>query len=589
MIDRTAQAPAKLQRHGFTPGITAARSRSDQDMIISSHDLTPSNLEGIDVCIVGAGPAGITLACELDGSGLKVMLLEAGGFRANADALDFYRGTAAQPHPDPTQYRRTAFGGTTTLWGGRCVPLDPIDFEPREYISHSGWPVSYAEVAQYYPRALQYCDAGKFDFTVAGSLAKPSPTIGGFDPGGLVVADRIERYSLPTDFGKRYRERIARSPDVTAVLHARCVRLHKRAGDDAIGAVEMVDRAGRRQRLTPRAVVLACGGIEVPRLLLASDPEGRGLGNREDLLGRFYSCHFEITCGRLFANGAAVAFNFERTADGVYCRRQLGFSEDVQRQHRLLNMVFRLHFSDYADWRHGSAVMSAIYLARSTLPAEYRAILQHNRPPSGPPQRLAHARNVLRGLPQLCKFSADWLFKMRLARRRIPYTLVPNADGSFPLEFNSEQTPCASNRVSITGDADRHGLPRVHIDWRLCASDIDSAHRGFLLLRDAVNAHSGSRLELDEEVLQRRISDAPPLGGHHLGTARMASSARRGVVGPDCTVFGLPNLFIASSAVFPTSGYANPTLTIVALAVRLARHLRQELRRPGQPQASAPV
>jgi choline dehydrogenase-like flavoprotein len=558
-------------------------------MIISSHDLTPANLEGIDICIVGAGAAGIALACELDACGIKVMLLEAGGFRAHADSLDFYRGTAAEPHPDPTQYRRTAFGGTTTLWGGRCVPLDPIDFEPREYLSHSGWPVSYAEIAQYYPLALHYCDAGKFDFTVAGSLANPAPTIAGFDPGGLVIADGIERYSLPTDFGKRYRERIAHSRDVTAVLHARCVRLHKRPGDDAIESVEMIDRAGRRRRLLPRAVVLACGGIEVPRLMLASDPEGRGLGNREDLLGRFYSCHFEITCGRLVANGAAVAFNFERTTDGVYCRRQLRFSEQAQRQQRLLNMVFRLHFSDYADWRHGSAVMSAIYLARSALPAEYRAILQHNRPASGPSQQLAHVRNVLRGLPQLCKFSADWLFKTRLARRRIPYTLVANADGSFPLEFNSEQTPCASNRVSITADADRHGLKRVHIDWRLCAADIDSAQRGFLLLRDAINARSGSRLELDEAELHRRITAAQPLGGHHLGTARMASSARRGVVGPDCAVFGLPNLFIASSAVFPTAGYANPTLTIVALAVRLARQLRQEFRRDEQRQAGALV
>jgi GMC oxidoreductase len=554
-------------------------------MIISSRDLAPSNLQGIDVCIVGAGAAGITLACELDGSGLKVVLLEAGGFRLEADSLDYYRGTAVLPHPDPTQFRRSAFGGTTKLWGGRCVALDPIDFERREYLPHSGWPFGFAEIAQYYPRALEYCDAGRFDFTLAGSLADPSPTIGGYNPDGLVLTDRIERYSLPTDFGRRYRQRLARSADVTVVLHARCVCLHKRSGADAIESVEIVDRAGRRQRLMPRAVVLACGGIEVPRLLMTSDPAGCGLGNREDLLGRFYSCHFEITCGRLFANGAAVAFNFEKTTDGVYCRRQLRFSEDAQRHHQLLNMVFRLHFSDYADWQHGSAVMSAIFLAKSSLPAEYRAILQHGKPPSGTVPVLPHVRNVLRGLPQVLKFSGDWLFKTRLARRRLPYTLVPNADGSFPLEFNSEQTPCASNRVAITEDADKHGLRRVHINWRLCPRDIDSAYRGFLLLRDSINAGSGSRLEFDEAELHGRISSAPPLGGHHLGTARMASTARSGVVSPDCAVFGLPNLFIASSAVFPTSGYANPTLTIVALAIRLALHLKREFSRRGQRQA----
>jgi len=546
-------------------------------MIISSRDLAQANLEDIDVCIVGAGAAGITLASELNGCGLKVMLLEAGGFTPHADALDFYRGTAAKPHPDPTQYRRSAFGGTTRLWGGRCIPLEPIDFEQRQYVSHSGWPVSYAEIAQYYPRALAYCDAGKFDFTVAGSVASPPPTIGGLDNNSVVLTDGIERYSLPTDFGRRYRRRIAHSADVTAVLHARCVRLHARVGGDAIESLEIVDRAGKRRHLTPRAVVLACGGIEVPRLLMASDPAGQGLGNQHDLLGRYYTCHFETICGRLFANGAPITFKFEKTMDGVYCRRQLRFSEDAQRRHELLNMVFRLHFSEYADWRHGSAVMSAIYLAKSTLPVEYQAILRHGKGPSDAGSSLPHVRNVLKGLPQLLKFAGDWVFKVRLARRRIPYTLVPNSDGSFPLEFNSEQTPCASNRVSLTQDADVHGVKRVHVNWRMCQSDVDSAHRGFLLLREAVNSGSVSRLEFDETQLRDQISASLPLGGHHIGTARMASSARSGVVGPDCRVFGLSNLFIASSAVFPTSGCANPTLTIVAMAVRLARHLKRDL------------
>jgi hypothetical protein len=544
-------------------------------MIISSRDLTQSNLEDIDICIVGAGAAGITLACELDGCGLKVLLLEAGGLRLEDDLLDYYRGTATLPHPDPLQFRRSAFGGTTKLWGGRCAALDPIDFEQRNYVPHSGWPLHFAQLAQYYPQALAYCDAGKFDFSVAGSLANPPATISGFHSDGTVLADRIERYSLPTDFGRRYREKIARSSDVTAVLHARCVRLHKRAWDDAIEAVEVIDAADRRQRLSCRAVVLACGGIEVPRLLMISDPGGPGLGNREDLLGRFYACHFDVICGRLLANGARVAFNFEKTIDGIYCRRQLRISEDAQRRHELLNMVFRLHFSEYADWRHGSAIMSAIFLAKSRLPAEYQAILYHGRQPSEPIRALPHLRNVLMGLPQLLRFSGDWIFKKQLARRRLPYTLVPNSDGSFPLEFNSEQTPCASNRVSLLEDTDRHGLRRVHIDWRLCPSDIDSAYRGFLLLRDAINSGSGCRLELDEEQLHQRISTAPPVGGHHLGTARMANTPRGGVVGPDCAVFDLPNLFIASSAVFPTAGYANPTLTIVALSIRLAGHLKR--------------
>ena len=537
----------------------------------------PSALEDVDVCIVGAGAAGITLACELDGCGLKVLVLEAGGLKPETHAPDFQRGSAVAPHPDLTQYRRSAFGGTTSLWGGRCVALDPIDFERREYVSHSGWPIRFDELAHFYPQALAYCDAGAFDFTVAGSLPQPSATIDGFASGGAVLTDRIERYSLPTDFGRRYRRKIARSANVIVVLHAPCVRLHKLPGDDAIESLEIIDRAGRRRRLRSRTVVLATGGIEVPRLLLASDSEGCGLGNRDDLVGRFYSCHFETTCARLFSNGVRVAFDFEKTADGVYCRRQLRFSAGMQRQHQLLNMVFRLHFTEYSDATHGSSVMSAIYLGKSLLPTEYRSILQHGKTSGDPVPVLPHVRNVLRGVPQLFKFAGDWLFKMRLARRKIPYTLVRNSDGSFPVEFNSEQTPCASNRVVLTQEEDRHGLKRVRVNWRLQPSDAECAHRGFLLLRDSINTGSRCRLEFDEEQLREQLRAAPPMGGHHIGTARMASTARGGVVGPDCAVFGIPNLFVASSAVFPTSGYANPTLTIVAVAVRLAAHIKRQL------------
>jgi choline dehydrogenase-like flavoprotein len=495
---------------------------------------------------------------------------------AEVDSADFYGGTATEPHPDPAQYRRTAFGGTTSLWGGRCVALDPVDFEQRDYVPGSGWPIGYAEVAQYYPRALMYCDAGKFDFSVDGALTRPTPTIGGFDGDGGIVTERIERYSLPTDFGKRYRRRIAKSANVTAVLYARCVKLHKRPSDHAIECVDLIDRAGRSRRLVSRVVVLATGGIEVPRLLMNSDPEGPGLGNGNDLLGRYYQCHFENITARLVSNGAAVAFHFEKTSDGVYCRRQLQLSENVQREHRLLNMAFRLHFPEYSDSSHRSSIMSAIYLAKSVLPLEHRAILQHGKQSSSSAPVLPHVRNVVTGLPQLAKFAGDWLFKMKLARRKLPYTLVPNADGTFPLEFNSEQTPVSSNRVTMTQQVDRHGLKRVHLAWRLCQNDVDSAYRGFLVLRDSINKGTAARLEFDEEQLRDRIRRSPPLGGHHIGTARMANTERSGVVGPDCAVFGLSNLFIASSAVFPTSGYANPTLTIVALALRLAQRIKKD-------------
>ena len=543
-------------------------------MTLAQLELVESPVLEARVCIIGAGAAGIALACELDRCGFAVLLLEAGGLRPQASLADYYAGAASAPHPDPTQFRRAIFGGTTGLWGGRCVAFDPIDFEARAYVANSGWPIGYEELARHYPRAMSYCDAGRFDFTTAGSLARAPAVIEGCEADPELRADCIERYSLPTDFGTRYRAQIRRSANVSALLGARCLRLQKAPGEDRIAAAAVIDRAGRTREVRAEVFVLATGGIEVPRLLMLSDAAGAGFGNLAGHLGRYYMCHFENVCGRIVPHGAEVVFHFERTVDGVYCRRQLRFSAAAQREHCLLNSAFRLHFPSYADARHGSSVMSTIYLAKSLLIPEYRAILQQSL--DVPPATVgAHLRNVLLGLPQLAKFSVDWLFRIQLARRKLPYTLVPNADGSFPLEFNSEQTPSASNRITLLPETDRHGLPRVQISWRVSEEDAEAAQRAFLLLRTALERSSAARLEFDAARLRERIGRSLPLGGHHMGTARMAAAPGGGVVDANCAVFAVRNLFVASSAVFPTSSHANPTLTIVALAVRLAAHLRR--------------
>lgn len=534
------------------------------------------------VCIVGSGAAGISLACELENAGLDVLLLEAGTLRADATLRDYYDGSAQPPHPHPTEFRRTVFGGTTGIWGGRCIPFDPIDLESRPYVTDSGWPIQYDELVRHYPEALRYCDAGAYDFTANGSLSGAAPTIEGFDGRDAqgraeVLTNCIERYSLPTDFGRRYGKRLKNSSLVRVVLAGRCVRLCRDHDGAKIDAVEAVDRAGRRRRISAKVVVLATGGIEVPRLLMLSDPDGAGLGNGGDCLGRHYMCHFENTFGRLVPGGASVVFDFERTTDSVYSRRQLRFSADAQRRHELLNMAFRLHFPSYSDARHGSAVMSGIYLAKSALLPEYRSILAANAQDPASPTG-AHIKNVLLGMPQAVQFFFTWLFRIRLAQRKLPYTLVANADGTYPLEFNSEQSPERENRVQLSDELDRHGLRRVDIHWRVSDSDIDAACRGFELLRDTINRSAASRLEFDQDKLRERIARSLPLGGHHMGTARMATSEKTGVVDTDCRVFGTSNLFVASAAVFPTSSHANPTLTIVALATRLAVHLSAQLK-----------
>lgn len=545
-------------------------------MILSSRSLDGESDISTHICIVGAGAAGISLACELDGLGVSVVLLEAAGTGIlGGVSQDPYEGTATGAHPQPSNFRRRAFGGTTTIWGGRCVPYDPIDFERREYAPKSGWPIPYREVAQYYPKAMAYCDAGVFDFSVSGALENQTPTIPGLDPAADVEANLIERYSLPTDFGARYRKKLEQSANVRVVTHAHAVRLLKDPVGDRIAALEFATRSGRTAKVNAQLFVLALGGIETTRFLLASDLEGTGLGNRFDLLGRYYTCHLENILGAVRSKRPGVVFGFEKTRDGVYARRKLQIRESAQQREGILNIAFRLHYPNIADPQHRSSVLSAVYVAKRIVIPEYRRILQHGKnDPASPLLLTQHVRNLVTGIPQLLGFAIDWTRRRVLAERKLPYMLVPNADGSYPLEFHAEQTPLHESRISLIGDKDAYGIPRVKIDWRTCETDVDSICKAYRLLKRQIDASRQCSLEFDDKQLEASAAQSLPVGGHHIGTARMSGGPSDGVVDTNCSVHGLPNLFIASSAVFPTSGHANPTLTIVALSIRLAVRIK---------------
>jgi choline dehydrogenase-like flavoprotein len=544
-------------------------------MIHPSPEWLERNGSGHAVCIIGAGPAGITLACELDGCGVPVLLLDVGGRGSDRPLTDdIFAGSATAPHSDPRHFRATGLGGTSAIWGGRVVPYDPIDFEVRDHVPNSGWPIPYEEVASFYPRALGYAHAGENDFSVRGSLDGLVETIPGLSAAEReLIQDRIERYSLPTHFGRSYRQRLQQSRNVQVVLEARAVHLLREASG-AIAAVDVVVGQDRRVRVQSTVFVLACGGLETARLLLASDPGGPGIGNESGALGRYYTCHIDNVIGSLVAPGQAVAFDFEKTRDGIYARRKLQFTAVAQREHRLLNSVFRLHFPEYSDASHRSAVLSTIFLAKSMLIREYQLILQHGQSAPVKSPALAHLRNVAGDLPALFRFAFTWLFRRVLTRRKLPYTLVPRADGSYPIEFNAEQMPLAANGIRLLGEKDRHGVPLIHIDWHISPAEVESNVRAFHLLRDLVGRHTQARVEYDEATLVDRIRSSVPVPAHHIGTARMAADRRAGVVDRDCRVFGTDNLYIASSATFPTSSHANPTLTIIAMALRLAATLR---------------
>jgi len=547
-------------------------------MILDAHDLPADTCLEADIAIIGAGPAGITLAHELMGAGLLVVVLEAGGRKRERAIHDSFCGEVVDTgrHPPVSLYRVRGLGGTSTLWGGRCVPFDPIDLEKRAHIPHSGWPLRYEELARWYCRAVDYCEAGPFRFRAPEAMGEGFvPAVPGL-AGGAVDAENLQRFSKPTDFGKRYRKALEQSRDVAVVLSANCTGMTLAPNRQAIEAMIFAATPEQRFRVRTRHFVLAAGALETARLMMAA-----GVGN--DNVGRFYMCHIEGKAAvARFRPGTRIRFEYERDTEGVYFRRHFSIPAAVQREKQLTNVIMRFEPPLIADPGHGDPVLSAMWLSRTFLKREYaRKMASFGYRSIGMSHGTVAARhlaNVALDLPGLARFGVDWTLRHVLASRKLPYVAVAGHDGAFTLDYNAEQVPNPDSRVKLGDDRDAFGLPRLVVDWRASAQDVDgviAAHR--LLAQRMVESGTG-RLDVDEAAIREGYNAA---GGHHIGTTRMAETPAEGVVDANCRVHGVDNLFVASSAVFPTSSHANPTLTLVAMAARLADHLRQRESRPG--------
>jgi len=550
-------------------------------MIQDANEIVRGSVVQASICIVGGGPAGITLAMELARTGKSILLLESGDLAPTDDAQALNVGEVADEalHSPPDRYRQRCLGGGTSIWGGRCAPFDPIDFETREWMDHSGWPISYADVRKYYPAANTLCEAGECEYdarlAVAGGM---QPLLRGFTPRHFDV-NGIERFSCPTDFGRRYQARLHAAVNVRVLLRATVTRLRASRDGSRIERLEVRNNKDLGFSVVADQFVLAMGGIETPRLLLTSDDvHVGGIGNANDLVGRFYMSHIAGTVGRLQVAGPCdrVWHGYDVAADGTYCRRRISLRPDAQAKHGLGNIVFRLHHPRIADPRHRTGSLSAIFLAQNFISYEYAKRLISDVPPSVMTW-LRHGGNTVTDPFSTIRFLGHWVRARTLAERKFPSVIIRPRTNRFSLDFHAEQTPNRDSRIGLASAVDRFGNRQVRIDWRYTRQDVETVARSFDLLHDDLAAQRIGRLTLapDEADIETVVRRDGAYGGHHIGTVRMGASPSTGVVDGDGKVFGVNNLYVAGSGVFATSSQANPTLTIVAMALRLADHLRE--------------
>lgn len=529
-------------------------------MIIDARSITEGETVDCDICIVGAGAVGIALALEFCNHPAKVVLLESGGMtRDNALEQLNHGEVDLKVHSSLEANRRRYLGGATTVWGGRCVPFDVSDFEQRDYIPYSGWPIQRADLDPYYKRANTYCEAGDYTYTVQEAFAADAnkTLIPGFESESVSI-DQLYLFSPPTDFGKRYLQLLKQANNLNVFLHANCLKIVTDAEGQNVSGLQVSSLRKNPFFVRAKQYVLATGGLEATRLLLLSDDVHRnGIGNAHDLLGRFYMGHINSRIKVEFTPQTAIAWDYEKTPAGIYCQRSIAIREDQRRQYRLLNQRAFVERPKPRDPSHGSSVLSATYLAKSLINKQLK--YQHF---------FEHLQNIAFDFNGLLGFSYKWLTQRILSERKLPSIIVKPRSNIYTFRIDSEQVPNPDSRVTLSDNKDIFGLNQLKVDWRRTELDIMSIEKSVQVLDQALNQAGVGKVQPFLEICPQ------PQGGHHLGTTRMADTPHKGVVDQTCKVYGLTNLYIASSSVFTTSSYANPTLTVVALAIRLADHIK---------------
>lgn len=533
-----------------------------------------------DICIIGAGPAGATLARELSGSDIKVTLLESGGEKSDHRTQQLSSGEVTGDFTEPVENTHLRqLGGTANHWiikmsdkqyGYRYAPLNPIDFEKRDAIPYSGWPISREDLDPYYARVHEICNVGPFRY----------------EPGNWET-DRFKPLKLDDDrvvtdfftfgptrlFGADFPRQAVQAGNVEILLHATVTELLSNDAGSAVETAVTKTLNGKTIKVDAKHFIVASGGFQTPRLLLNSRSKfANGLGNQNDVVGRYYIDHGLVPSGNLYPHDPKIINSLGiydmRLMEGCSVLGKLSLSEKIMREEGLRNFCATLF--PMPEPHEVAAILSMKSIAVDLAGRKF------------PQQLPRHLFNMARGSKHLL-----FMLNQKLLHGG---TLMPGFGQGGWSKFNDnekkyrrmelmafiEQTPDPENRVTLIDEKDELGKEKIRVHFKWCDDDVASIARAQQIMQDELLKLGIGKIE------PAKTEDGRPAIGseglHHLmGTTRMSDDPKFGVVDSNCTVHGIGNLHIASSSVFPTGGYANPTITILALALRLADHLRQQI------------
>lgn len=552
-------------------------------MLVDGESLSDnSSLQG-DITIVGAGPAGIVLAMELEKAGLNIILVESGRLESSSEIQNLGQASSFDPktHAPMNECTRRQIGGTSTIWGGRCVPPDPIDFDFRPYITDAHWPVTYQEITKYFDQAcrLSFCGKNIFDIHNISGVTQKS-IIPGL-PDEEVKTSCLERWTLPTNFGKEYIHVLENSKNIKLIFGLTCTEINENINDKRINEIHAKTLQGKNIQLKSELYVLACGGLETTRLLMASNKKSpTGIGDHSGLLGKYYMGHISGRIAKVHFTTPPqqTIHGYDRDSDGTYIRRRFSFSQRFHNENKLPNIVSWLVNPDIYDPIHGNGILSFVYLLLiSPFFGKYLASDAIRKAATGDNKNrmlMPHFKNIIFNIPQTIKFIISFGYKRFIPHRKIPGFFVYSKSNIYPLHYHAEQIPNINSCVSLSSECDSLGMPKLKINLQYSQEDIDGVIRAHQYWDEYLRRYSCGHLEYITNDLKKSVWDQASDGFHQIGTTRMSKSPADGVVDANCKIHGYKNIFIASSSIFVTSGQANSTFTILAFTLRLAEHIK---------------
>jgi choline dehydrogenase-like flavoprotein len=506
-----------------------------------------SVIEG-DVCIVGAGAAGISIALDWVNSNSKVILLESGGFSYEDQVQDLYKGdNTGQKYYPLRASRLSYFGGTTGHWAGMCSPFDEIDFTRREWVPDSGWPINRKDLDAFYARAHQILKLGPYQYDLA-YWRKQTEHLNAFPLDENIIWHKmwqisgVGSWSENGGMGTYYKDAILQAKNIYLYTHATVVDILTNENISMAQELTIKNFAGKTHTVKAKQFILAGGAIQNARMLLAANSQApQGLGNNYGNVGRYFMEHLEMDTAQLWLLQPFETDLF--TWGKLWC--ELAITPKVQKVNQILN---------------GTVSQYPLFWTFHSKP---RIETFQNEDPR------KSIDNVVRSLDE--------------ARKKGKQENTGSTKRAYGLQTRLEQAPNPDSRITIGSEKDELGVPRANLHWRLTDLDKRSIRRINQIIGQEMGRAGIGRVKLTESLRDENDYTWPTGtngGWHHMGTTRMSDNPTKGVVDSNCEVHGIYNLHIAGASCYPTSGAVNPTLTLVALSLRLSDYVKTKLQAP---------